>query len=239
MSGWAGRGEAAHRVGVAVQVLDPGQGVRHQCRVEVVADRGTLLLGEVGAQRHFGTDVVVRVLCQHGDAVRAQGRVGGQCPAYVRVGVPDQLRLQFGCEAALFERLLWLGQGGEDLAGHGCAGVVGEERGRSHRVVTVGQQPLPQWRSEVFPPGTGGRPHPGIGVAREAGEVPRGEAGEVGGLRAGGAGEEVVVQVLGERGARAQARSAPEDASFAGRLGADQVCPLIGCELGPEGVGES
>jgi hypothetical protein len=44
------RGETAHRVGVAVQLLDPGQGVRHRRRVEVVADRGTLLLGRTNVK---------------------------------------------------------------------------------------------------------------------------------------------------------------------------------------------
>ncbi len=174
--------------------------------------RGTLFLGEVGAQRHRGADVVLRVLCQHGNVVLAQARVGGQRPTHLRVPVPDQLRLQLRREEAPFERPPPVGQGGENLTRHGYADVVGEQRSRSNRVGGVGQQPLPQRRSEVLPPGTGRRPHPGIGVGREAREVLCGDPREFGGLRAGRSGEEVVVQVLGELGAPDEGVLRPEHA---------------------------
>ncbi|MFF0291179.1 hypothetical protein [Streptomyces sp. NPDC005262] len=191
-------GQAAHRVGVAVQALDPGHSARHRRRVEVVAHRGTLLLGEVRSQRHHRADAVVGVLRQDGDTVRAEPWVGGQRPAYLRVPAPDQLRLQPGRETALFERSPGLGQHGEDLARHGDAGVMAKQRRRTHHVVGVGQQPLPQRRGEVVPPGEAGGPHPGIGIGHEAGEMVGGEPGQFGGLGAGRAGEEVVVQVHGE-----------------------------------------
>lgn len=65
-----------------------------------------------------------------------------------------------------------------------------------------------------------------------------GEPREFGGSRAGRAREEVVVQVLGEFGAPPAGVLRPEHTSIGRWLGADQVYPLIGRELGPESVGE-
>lgn len=64
-----------------------------------------------------------------------------------------------------------------------------------------------------------------------------GEPREFDGSRAGRAGEEVVVQVLGEFGAPDAGVLRPEHPSIGRRLGADHVYPLIGRELGPEGLG--
>lgn len=229
-------GEATHRVGVTVQALDPGQSARHRRHVEVVAHCGTLLLVEVGPQCHGRADVVAWILRQDGDAVCTEPRVGGQRSAYLRIPVPDQLRLQHGRETALIKCPPWRGQRGKDLARHGDTGVVGEQSRRTHRAIGVCQQSRSQRRGKVFPSGAGSCPHPGIGVGREAGEVVCGEPWEFGGLSAGRAGEEVVVQVTGKFDAPGAGILGPGHAPARRRLGADQAYPLVGRELGPEGV---
>ncbi len=74
-------GQAAHRLGVIVELLDPGHTEIGEVRAQTGTDRRAQRFGGAGPDRHLGAHLGVVVLGQCSDQVRVQTRVLDQVDA--------------------------------------------------------------------------------------------------------------------------------------------------------------